>query len=174
MARPKKKSDYKDIITKKLKGSDVKIVAPSTPKKIESKKVKKLTKPKKITESVVKSDTKPKKIEDVESDESISDLKVVSQFFKHSGIEFEIYKNIPVERRITKNTDIGSRVIVAKYPIFYKIYFMEYIDAGKPHFPVGGIKVYNATFEQTQYFYYDSVALHPTKKDKYRVKNIDE
>jgi len=38
MARPKKKGDFKDIITKKLKGNDVKKVAPSTPKKVESKK----------------------------------------------------------------------------------------------------------------------------------------
>lgn len=174
MARPKKKGDFKDIITKKLKGNDVKEVAPSTSKKVEPKKVEKSVKPKEVIKPSVKSDAKVKKIEATESEECISDLKVVSRAFRHSSIEFEIYYNIPVERRITKDTDIGSRVVVAKYPLFYKIYFIEYIDAGKPHFPVGGIKVYNATFEQTQYFYYDSVALHPTKKDKYRVKNIDE
>lgn len=161
MARPKKKGNFKDIITKKLKGNDVKEVAHSTPKKIE-----------KQTKSEIVS--KPKKVEVVESEESFSDLRVISRTFPPSSISFDIYYNIPNERRITKNTDIGSRVIVAKYPSFYKIYFMEYIDIGKPHFPLGGVKVYNLTFEQTQYFYYDSVALHPTKKDKYRVKNIDE
>lgn len=174
MARPKKKGDFKDIITKKLKGNDVKEVAPSTSKKVEPKKVEKSVKPKEVIKPSVKSDAKVKKIEAAESEECISDLKVVSRAFPPSSIFHELYHNIPVERRITKNTDIGSRVIVAKYPAFYKIYFMEYIDVGKPHFPLGGIKVYNVTFEQTQYFYYDSVALHPTKKDKYRVKNIDE
>lgn len=169
MARPKKKGDFKDIITKKLKGNDVKEVAPST-----SKKVEKIIKSEKVIKPSVKSKGKIKQSEEVESEESISDLRVVSRTFRHSSIEFDTYAHIPVERRITKTTDIGSRVVVAKYPLFYKIYFMEYIDIGKPHFPNGGIKVYNATFEQTQYFYYDSVALHPTKKDKYRVKNIDE
>ena len=165
MARPKKKGDFKDIIAKKLKGSDVKKVAPSTSKKVEMP-----IKPK----TTVKPDAKPKKIEEAESDESISDLKVVSRTVRHSSIEFETYHSIPDERRITKYTDVGSRVVVAKYPLFYKIYFMEYIDIGKPHFPIGGIKVYNATFEQTQYFYYDAVALHPTKKDTYRVQNINK
>lgn len=169
MARPKKKGDFKDIITKKLKSNDVKKVAPST-----SKKVEKQIKPEKVIKPTVKPTEKAKKTEAIEEDESASDLRVISRMFPHSSIEFETYYNIPVDRQITKNTDVGSRVVVAKYPTFYKLYFMEYIDAGKPHFPIGGIKVYNATFEQTQYFYYDAVALHPTKKDKYRVKNIDE
>jgi hypothetical protein len=168
MARPKKKGDFKDIITKKLKGNDVKEVASSI-----SKKVEKQIKSKKVSKSSVKKVEVPKKTE-IEVEESFSDLQIISKSFPPSSIFHEVYHNIPVERRITKHTDIGSRVIVAKYPVFYKIYFMEYIDVGKPHFPLGGIKVYNVTFEQTQYFYYDSVALHPTKKDKYRVKNIDE
>lgn len=108
------------------------------------------------------------------SDEMLSDLRVILRCNPSSTNYFECYQIIPEDRSVTKQTDIGSRVIVAKYPMFYKIYFMEYIDVGKPHFPFGGIKVYNLTFEQTQYFYYDSVALHPNKKDKYRVKNIDE
>jgi hypothetical protein len=104
----------------------------------------------------------------------ISDLRIIYSSKELSRSTFSCYAHIPAERRITKDTDIGSRVIVAKYPAFYKIYFMEYIDAGQPHFPHGGIKVYNATYEQAQYFYYESVAIHPTKHDKYRVKNIDE
>ena len=51
---------------------------------------------------------------------------------------------------------------------------MQYIEAGTKHFPNGGIKVYNSTFDQTQYHRYESVALHPTKKDKYRVTIIEE
>lgn len=164
MARQKNKGDLKNIIIAKLKGTDKKEVAPSTPKKVEAQK-----------KVVVKKQPTSKKSESAdESDELLSDLRVISKFKPLSCTDYECYLYIPEDRRITKETDIGSRVIVAKYPMFYKIYFVEYIDAGKPHFPHGGIKVYNATYDQTQYFYYESVAMHPTKKEKYRVKNIDE
>lgn len=121
-----------------------------------------------------------KKIEPVSKDclenyqEIVSDLRIISKIYSSSNIEFQIYQNIPSDRKITKLTDVGSRVIVAKYPNFYKMYFMEYIDVGKRHFPNGAIKIYNVTFEQTQYFYYDAVALHPAKKDKYRVTLIED
>lgn len=158
MARKKNNGDFKETIVAKLKCSDKKEVALSTPKKVETQK-KVISKKSELTE---------------DAEELFSDLRVVFSAKQLSCTDFQCYSYIPEDRRITKHTDVGSRVIVAKYPMFYKIYFMEYIDVGKPHFPHGGIKIYNATFEQTQYFYYESVALHPTKKDKYRVKNLDE
>jgi hypothetical protein len=172
MARPKKKSSFKDVVRSKLNGTNIKETAHSTPKKAEKqRKVVKVKKPEKV---IVAKQQKPKKSEVVIcKDESITDLRVIMRSYAKSSIEFETYQYIPSDRQITKLTDVGRRVIVAKYPEFYKIYFMEYVDVGKKHFPNGGIKVYNATHEQTQYFYYDSVALHPSKKDKYRVKNLD-
>lgn len=164
MARQKNKGDLKDIIIAKLKSSDKKEVAPSTPKKVEAQKKVAAKKP---------PTTKKSESAD-ESEELLSDLRVISKSKPLSCADFECYMFIPEDRRVTKNTDVGSRVIVAKYPMFYKLYFMEYIDMGKKHFPYGGIKIYNATYDQTQYFYYESVATHPTKKDKYRVKNLDE
>jgi hypothetical protein len=173
MARQKKKGTFKDVITSKLKGNSVKEAAPSTPKKAEKKpEPVKVKKPEKVIVSKQSTTKKSESLE--ESEELLSDLRVVSKSKPTSCTDFECYFYIPEDRLITKNTDIGSRVIVAKYPLFYKIYFMEYIDIGKKYFPHGAIKVYNATFDQTQYFYYESVAIHPTKKDKYRVKNLDE
>lgn len=112
----------------------------------------------------------------LEDDENIDlsrQFQIVQKRFPLSDIDYTIFSNVPVQYKINKDTDVGLRVVVAKYPAFYKIYFMQYIDAGAKHFPNGGIKVYNSTFDQTQYHRYESVALHPTKKDKYRVTTIE-
>ncbi len=133
----------------------------------------------KIKHEILDSDVKKKKVstskkpdiseEELEQTEITNVFRPINKVFPPSTVCHLVFANIPSDKKISKDTDTGSRVIVAKYPTFYKIYFVEYIDAGKPSFPRGGVKVYNQTFDQMQYFYYESVALHPTKKEKCRI-----
>lgn len=110
--------------------------------------------------------SKKQKIE--ENDEK--SYSVYSKIFNHeSRIDHEVFLNVPHDKKIDIFTEKGTRVVVAKYPAFYKIYFIEYIEPGRQSYPRGGIKVYNQTFEQIQSFYYESVAIHPTKKDKCKI-----
>ena len=121
--------------------------------------------------SLEKKSPKTKKIfkqESEDSDESFfqKEYRIVNG---GSNIEHVFFKNIPSDKRITAITERGCRVVVAKYPSFYKIYFIRYIVEGSQNYPHGGIKVYNQTYDQVQSFYYDSVAIHPTKKDKCKI-----
>lgn len=121
-----------------------------------------------ITEKLGKS--KPKKIEEInESAYSVYSSVINAE----SGNHHKVFFNVPENKKINILTEKGTRVVVAKYPSFYKIYLIEYIEVGMPYYPRGGIKVYNQTFDQVQSFYYESVAIHPTKKDRYKVLNID-
>lgn len=90
-------------------------------------------------------------------------------FNNESRIHHNVFYNVPDDKKINIFTEKGIRVTVAKYPSYYKIYFVEYIEPGRQSYPRGGIKVYNQTYEQYQSFYYESVALHPTKKDKCKI-----
>jgi hypothetical protein len=145
----KKKSSLKKVVKTNVKheivDTDIKKKKVSTSKKIE------------ISE------------EELEQKEITNVFKPINKVFPPSTVCHLVFSNIPSDKKISRDTDTGSRVIVAKYPNFYKIYFVEYIEAGKPSFPRGGVKVYNQTFDQMQYFYYESVALHPTKKEKCRI-----
>lgn len=128
------------------------------------------------TSKISKPSSKKKTVE-IEDDENVDlskQFQIIQKRYPLSDIDYTVFSNVPNQYKISKDTDVGLRVVVAKYPAFYKIYFMQYIDAGAKHFPNGGIKVYNSTFDQTQYHRYESVALHPTKKDKYRVTIIEE
>lgn len=151
MARPKKSGDFKDLVQSKLNNE----VAPL------SKKEKKVVEKKQLSE-------------EEEAKQIASQFHITEKRYPTSETTYTVFSNIPNDKRISKNTEVGSRVIVAKYPFFYKIYFMAYMEKGTKFFPNGGIKCYNSTFDQSQYFPYDSVALHPTKKDKYRVTIVDE
>ena len=154
MGRPKKKGDFEDIIKSKLNNEEV---APLSKREKKS-----------VTKKISLSE------EEAEDLELVGQFKTIQKRYPPSETDYIVFMSIPEDKRVTKSTDIGSRVIVAKYPFFYKIYFMEYIEKGKTFFPNGGIKCYNSTFDQLQYFPYDSVAIHPTKKDKYKVsKNND-
>lgn len=82
-------------------------------------------------------------------------------FNSESGTTHEIFVNITDNQRITPTTEKGVRVLVARYPDFYKLYFYQYMPPNSPSYPRGGIKVWNATYEQMQCFYFESVALHP-------------
>lgn len=153
MGRPKKKGNFKDIIKSKLNNIEV---AP-------------------LLKKEKKSAIKPQIIsEEDEAKELAAQFKTTQRRYPLSETDYTVFLYIPSDKRISKSTEVGSRVIVATYPFFYKIYFIEYVEKGIKFFPNGGIKCYNSTFEQLQYFPYDSVAIHPTKKDKYRVSTLQE
>jgi hypothetical protein len=78
-----------------------------------------------------------------------------------SNISYDIFINISDKQKVGESTEKGIRVLVARYPDFYKLYFYQYFPVGSPSYPRGGIKVWNATEEMMQSFYYESVALHP-------------
>lgn len=117
-------------------------------------------------------DTIKKMLSVVPESSSVSELKIVEQTFPPSNIPFLTFVNVDDSRKIDKFTEKGRRVIVAKYPTSNKIYFMEYIDIGQKHFPRGGIKVFNVTHDQIQYYYYESVVLHDSC-EIHKVTNIE-
>ena len=87
-------------------------------------------------------------------------------FNPQSEITHEVFVDVAEHQKITETTEKGVRVLVARYPDFYKIYFFKYIPVGSDSYPRGGVKVFNATDDQYQCFYFESVALHP-KGGKY-------
>lgn len=72
-----------------------------------------------------------------------------------------IFVEVSDIQKVTDKTEKGIRVLVARYPDFYKIYFHSYLSPGTPSYPRGGIRVYNVTLGQMQCFYFESVAIHP-------------
>lgn len=78
-----------------------------------------------------------------------------------SGIDHVIFVNVPENQKIKIDSEVGIRILVARYPDFYKCYLSKCFKPGDQGWPKGGVKVWNATNEQMQCFYYDSVALHP-------------
>jgi len=143
MSKKKSKDGFKDIIKEKL-GQKT-----SFSLKEKSKKLSKLEEKEDVDESFFQ-----------------KEYRIINS---GSNIEHVFFRNIPIDKRITTITERGCRVMVAKYPSFYKIYFIKYIILGSKNYPHGGIKVYNQTYDQVQSFYYGSVAIHPTKKDKCKI-----
>lgn len=82
-------------------------------------------------------------------------------FNTESSISHEIFIGVEDHQKITEKTERGVRVLVARYPDTYKIYFYKFIPVGSNNYPRGGIKVFNATMDQFQCFYFESVAVHP-------------
>jgi hypothetical protein len=78
-----------------------------------------------------------------------------------SACAHDIFVDVNEHQQVTEKTEQGIRVLVARYPDFYKIYFHSYLQPGTPSFPRGGVRVWNATHDQMQYFYFESVAIHP-------------
>ena len=78
-----------------------------------------------------------------------------------SSCAHDIFINVHDHQQVTEQTEKGMRILVAKYPDFYKIYFHSYMHPGSPSYPRGGVRVWNATHEQMQCFYFESVAIHP-------------
>jgi hypothetical protein len=85
-------------------------------------------------------------------------------FNPESGIVHVVFVNVADHQKVSDSTERGTRVLVARYPDFYKIYFSRYIPVGSDSYPRGGVMVYNATDDQYQCFYFESVAIHPTQK----------
>lgn len=88
-------------------------------------------------------------------------LRSSKVFNINGGLSHQIFLNVKEEQKINEETPIGTRVLVAKYPDFYKMYLYKYCKPGEPEFPRGGIKVWNVEYDQLQSFYYESVAIHP-------------
>jgi hypothetical protein len=88
-------------------------------------------------------------------------------FNPQSEIVHEVFVDVEEYQKVTKDTERGTRVLVARYPDFYKIYFSRYIPIGSDSYPRGGVIVYNFTDGQYQSFYFESVAIHPNQKTKY-------
>ena len=131
-----------------------------------------IEKQKKIIVKEEKVKLKKEKLQN-EEEEISKFFQLGTKTFPSSNTEHDIFTNIPPDKKVNIFTETGLRVLVATYPSHYAIYFIKYIEAGTQFFPNGGIKVYNSTNDQIQYFCYDAVAIHPTKKDKYRVATIE-
>jgi len=93
--------------------------------------------------------------------------------FNTSGTTHTIFINVNENQKVTSDTSVGIRVLVARYPDFYKIYLYDYHNPGEPSYPHGGVRVWNEAFGQIQAFYYDSVAIHPEGGSKRFHKQVD-
>ena len=80
---------------------------------------------------------------------------------KSSMTEHWVYLNVDKESVVDSLTQKGTRLLVARYPDFYKIYLYKTHIPGESSWPNGGVTVYNSNYEMLQSFYYDSVAIHP-------------
>lgn len=82
-------------------------------------------------------------------------------FNPQSGTEHVIFSDVKPCQQVNEATQIGTRVLVARHPNFYKLYLYSYHKPGEPTFPRGGVKVWNANEYQMQSYYTESVAIHP-------------
>lgn len=89
-------------------------------------------------------------------------------FNTESGSSHPVFVDVKPCQQIDENTPHGVRVLVAKYPNFYKIYFHSFYPPGEPGFPRGGVKVWNTNIHKMQTFYSESVAIHPDDKSIYK------
>jgi hypothetical protein len=105
---------------------------------------------------------KTKKVEILNDDGHSKYYKCIQRAVsKSSSTEHWIFQGVDDEHKVNNLTLKGTRVLVARYPDFYKIYLYKTHTSGEPSWPNGGVTVYNATYETMQCFYYDSVAIHP-------------
>jgi len=82
-------------------------------------------------------------------------------FNPSSGTSHQVFTGVKLCQQINETTQMGTRVLVARYPNFYRLYLYSFHKPGEPTFPRGGIKIWNSNFHQIQYFYQESVAIHP-------------
>ena len=174
----KKKKSSPDAFEDFVKSS----LSSDSPKK-ESKPTKSIKKSapsdivkKEKTKPEIKPDKKKKK---KKKQEHIDEEK--STYFKigkrvhnpETGVLLDVYLNVDKDHVVNQFTSPGTRVLVARYPDFYKMYLYKTHVIGAPHFPMGGVTVYNATYEMMQDFSYESVAIHPDG-GWYRFKSMQE
>lgn len=101
-----------------------------------------------------------KKIEQSEDSHS-SYYKTSYKSVSSSTIQHWVYLDVDNEHVVDSLTPKGTRLLVARYPDFYKIFLYKSHISGEPSWPKGGVEVYNSNYETMQYFYFDSVAIHP-------------
>ena len=82
-------------------------------------------------------------------------------FNPESAVVHSVFIGVKDSQKVKEDTPIGTRLLIARYPDFYKLYLFDYKLVGTPHYPYGGVKVWNATLGQMQSFYYESSAIHP-------------
>ena len=80
---------------------------------------------------------------------------------KTSNTEHWIFFEVNDESKVDRFTSKGTRVLVAKYPDYYKLYLYKTHIPDELGWPIGGVTIYNVTDDVIQSFYYDSVAIHP-------------
>jgi len=85
----------------------------------------------------------------------------VDKVFTNGGADHKVFVGVKNNQKIDIFTPIGTRVLVAKYPDFYKMYLYAYHQAGEKSWPVGGVRIWNEAFGQVQAFHFESVAIHP-------------
>jgi len=102
---------------------------------------------------------KAKKI--TESDESNRYYKSIPKIIGTNGTIFEVFINVDKNNVVNEITPKGTRVLVAKYPDFYKLYLYNTHRVGELCFPNGGVTIYNTVYEMMQCFHYESVVVHP-------------
>jgi len=96
-----------------------------------------------------------------ESDESNRYYKSIPKIIGTNGTIFEVFINVDKDNVVNEITPKGTRVLVAKYPDFYKLYLYKTHRVGDPCFPNGGVTVYNTSYEMMQCYHYESTAIHP-------------
>lgn len=92
------------------------------------------------------------------------DKKILKRIEKYSptrSLMYEAFDKIPLKQRVDPFTPYGTRVLVAKYPDYYKLFLIRYHEEGESSYPFGGVEVWNANDDCRCAFYYDSVSIHP-------------
>lgn len=109
----------------------------------------------------VKKSVRKKKIQTSEDGDSSYYKTSYKQISLSSTIHHCVYLNVDKEHVVDTFTPKGTRILVARYPDFYKIFLYKTHSIGEPSWPNGGVEVYNSNDETMQYFYFESVAIHP-------------
>jgi hypothetical protein len=102
---------------------------------------------------------KVKKI--TKSDESNRYYKTIPKIIGTNGTTFEVFINVDKNNVVNEITPKGTRVLVAKYPDFYKLYLYKTHRVGDRYFPNGGVTIYNTVDEMMQCYHNESTAIHP-------------
>jgi len=108
-----------------------------------------------------KSKVKVKKKIDSSEESRSSYYKTAYKSVSSSTIQHWVYTDVDTHNTVNSLTPKGTRLLVARYPDFYKVFLYKTHSSGEPSWPNGGVEVYNSNYETMQYFYFDSVAIHP-------------
>jgi hypothetical protein len=115
---------------------------------------------KKSTKNIEKPKRRGRKPKNPEEIKEYYERKVV-MFNPNSGTTHQVFTGVKPCQQINETTQVGVRVLVARYPNFYRMYLYSFHKPGEHTFPRGGVKIWNANFHQMQTFYQESVAIHP-------------